>query len=114
MPVTTAYLTHDEVNAAVARRIARRLGLDLTVLAVKDADRAAEADLLVLNLDHLPAVCRSELIRRAGGDRRGRPAAHADHLTASGSRALRAAGARLARRLTAAVFAVPVPAGPPA
>jgi hypothetical protein len=93
--VLTAYLTHDEGNAAVARRIARRLGLELTVLAVTDAGLAARAELLVLDLDHLPADCRSGLIRQA---RRGRLAVHAGHLTAPEARARRAAGARLARR----------------
>ena len=43
-----AYLTHDEVNAAMARRLVRRLGSKLTVLQVKTADRAVGVDGLII------------------------------------------------------------------
>ena len=104
-----AYLTHDEVNAAVARRLARRLGLRLKVLTVKSADRTAAADLLVLDLDHLPPECKSKLFLRVGSGRlRQGVAVHSYNLTATEERALRAAGVHVARRLTAAVLDVPV------
>ena len=105
MPKSTAYLTHDEVNAAFARRIAARLGHSLTVLAVKDIDEAAAADLLVLDLDHLPPVYKSTLLERAaGGELRPGVAVHSYHLGGAEVRTLRAAGVRVTRRLGATTF----------
>lgn len=101
----TAYLTHDQVNAALARRIAARLGLDLTVLALKDADRAVAADALVLDLDSLPRDARSKLFLRVGsGELRSGVGVHSYHLTGSEARTLRRAGVRAERRLTAAAL----------
>ncbi|WP_439630627.1 hypothetical protein [Gemmata sp.] len=105
-----AYLTHDQVNAALARRITDRLGLDLTVLALKDADRAVAADAVVLDLDSLPRDARSKLFLRVGsGELRSGVGVHSYHLTASEARTLRRAGVRAERRLTAAAL---VPAAP--
>lgn len=106
----TVYLTHDQVNAALARRIAARLGLDITVLALKDADQAVTADALVLDLDSLPLDARSKLFLRVGsGELRSGVGVHSYHLTASEARTLRRAGVRVERRLTAAAL---VPAAP--
>ena len=103
-----AYLTHDEVNAAVARRAARRLCGRLKVLGVKDADRAAAADLVLLDLDHLPPECKLGLLRQAvGGELANRFAVHSYQLSTADERVLRAAGVRVATRLTAALLAVP-------
>lgn len=103
--MSIAYLTHDDVNAAVARRVAGRFGLDLTVLPLKDAGQGVVADLLILDLDHLPPECKSKLfLRIGGGEPREGMAVHSYHLTAAEARVLRKAGVRVARRLTATVF----------
>ena len=103
--MSAAYLSHDEVNTALAGRMARRLGIVLTTLHVKDAEHAVAADLLVLDLDHLPPECKSKLFLRVGsGELRTGVAVHSYHLTAAEARALRGAGVRVSRRLTAAVF----------
>jgi hypothetical protein len=101
-----AYLTHDAVNAALARRMARRLGSDLTILRAQDADQLGAADRLVIDLDNLPRESKSELFRRAenGGLLTG-VAVHSYNLTGAEARILRAAGVRVARRLTAALLA---------
>lgn len=67
MPKSIASLTHDEVNAAFARRISARLGHCLAVFGIKDIDETAAADLLVLDLDHLPLVYKSTLLRARRG-----------------------------------------------
>jgi hypothetical protein len=96
-----AYLTHDDVNAAVARRAARELGLELTQFPVKDDDLTVLADVLLLDLDHLPPEFKSDLLRRAGnGSIRKGLAVHSYHLSPAEARALRAAGVLVARRLT--------------
>ena len=100
-----AYLTQDQVNAAVATRMARRLGLTLVVLAVKDADQAVAADSLVLDLDHLPAECKSKLLFRAGGGQLwSGVSVHSYNLARSEVRDLRTAGVMVHRRLTAAAL----------
>jgi len=108
MPASIAYMTHDPVNAVLARRMARRLGFNLAVLAVKDANHAVGADLMVLDLDHLPPECKSNLFLRVGnGELREGMAVHSYNLTAAEKHALRRVGVSVFRRLTAAVFAVP-------
>jgi len=105
-----AYLSHDQVNSSLARRIGDRLGLDLIVLTLKDADQAVAADLLVLDLDSLPSDTRSKLFLRIGrGELRSGLAVHSYQMSASETRTLQAAGIRVARRLTAGVL---VPARP--
>jgi hypothetical protein len=100
-----AYLTHDEVNAALAQRIAGRLSLELTVLGIKDINLAITADLLLFDLDHLPTECKSELLSRAQRDSLGeRIAVHSYCLTTSEARSLRKAGGLTARRLTATLL----------
>ncbi|MBA4192251.1 MAG: hypothetical protein C0467_30140 [Planctomycetaceae bacterium] len=102
-----AYLSHDQVNRTLVRRMARRLGLDLVVLSLKEADQAVAADLLVLDLDSLPSDTRSKLFLRVGnGELRSGVAVHSYHLTSSEARTLQVAGVRVTRRLTAAVFVV--------
>jgi hypothetical protein len=107
-----AYLTHDEVNAADALRTARELGLDLIAIPVKDADQGVAADVLLLDLDHLPPECRTKLFREAavGGLREG-VAVHSYRLTAAERHALRTAGVGVARRLVADLL-TPSPADP--
>ncbi|MBA4192267.1 MAG: hypothetical protein C0467_30220 [Planctomycetaceae bacterium] len=100
-----AYLSHDQVNSTLARRIAQRLDLGLMVLTLKDAEQAISADLLVLDLDSLPSDTRSKLFLRVGsGELRSGVAVHSYHLTAAEARTLLAAGIRVTRRLTATVL----------
>jgi hypothetical protein len=106
-----AYLTHDQVNASLASRIAARFNLDLIVLALKDADQAVAADALVLDLDSLPLDARSKLFLRVGsGELRCGIRVHSYQLTASEARTLRRAGVRAERRLTALALVPAVPA----
>src|SRR5262245_59309847 len=101
--MSIVYLTHDEVNAAVATRIAHRVGLQLTVVGIKDTHPIA-AGLLVYDLDHLPPERKSELLRRASGGELEGVAVHSYHLTPGESRRLRAAGVPVHRRLSAAIL----------
>lgn len=109
--MTVNYLTHDEVNAFVAERLARRLGLKLAVLTVRDEAEAWAADRLVLDLDHLPAECKTELLRAAAGQMRAGVVVHSYHLAAGERIRLRAFGVRVYRRLTGAVLLQPRQAG---
>ena len=103
--MSVAYMSHDEVNSALALRIADRLDLDLAALTLRDAEHAIAADLLVLDLDHLPPECESKVFLRVGrGELRSDLAVHSYHLTETEADVLRAAGVRVARRLTAAVL----------
>lgn len=107
-----AYLTHDEVNAHVAARLARRLRAELTVLPAKDADQLA-AHVLLVDLDNLPAAWRANLLARAAhGPLPDGLVAHSYHLSDAERRTLSAAGVRVARRLTAALLACAANSGP--
>lgn len=107
-----AYLTHDEVNAYVAARLARKLRVPLTVLPAKGTDQLA-AHVLLVDLDHLPREWRANLLARAA---RGRLpaglAVHSYHLSGADARTLRAAGVRVAHRLTAALLTGAADSGP--
>src|SRR5688500_16300088 len=100
-----AYLTHDEVNAAAALRIAARLGLPLVVIDVRDRRELAAADRLVCDLDHLPADFKDSLLARAvGGQELRGVAAHSYHLTGREAALFRRAGASVSRRLNGRLF----------
>jgi hypothetical protein len=100
------YFTHDEVNAALARRMARKMSLELTVVTVKDIDQAGASDLLLFDLDHLPIEFKEELFQHVQrSDLGARIAVHSYHLSASEVRCLRKAGGLAARRLSAALLA---------
>lgn len=100
-----AYITHDEVNTALANRLAGRLGLKLTVHTLINADQAVAADHLLLDLDHLPEECKSSLIdQAASGKVRGGIMIHSYNLKPGEKKILRAVGARVARRLTARIL----------
>ena len=101
-----AYLTHDAVNAEVANQLARQLGSNLTVLSLKDVDRFVTTDRLLVDLDHLPPECRSNLfdLVSKGGLHQGL-SVHSYHLSRAEVRTLRAAGVGVARRLTRAFLA---------
>jgi len=100
-----AYLTHDEVNAALARRLAERRDLILMVIPVKDAELAAAAEVVILDLDHLPAEFKRELFERIGVRKfRHNLAVHSYNLSDSEKTALLAAGVRVVRRLSAALL----------
>jgi hypothetical protein len=99
-----AYLTHDEVNADTAGRLAHELGVELTALAVKDSRLIVDAELIVIDLDHLPPECRAELLARAAAGAGAGLAVHSYHLRRAEVRALRAAGVRVTRWLTAATL----------
>jgi len=101
-----AYLTHDEVNARFASRAAHKLGLDLTVLPVKDGEQAVAADMLLLDLDHLPPDFKADLLQRAESGRlRGGVAVHSYQLSPPETQSLQRAGALVACRLTAGLIA---------
>jgi hypothetical protein len=103
--MSVAYISHDKVNSALARRIGTRLGLDLTVLSLQEAEHAIAADSMVLDLDHLPMECKSKLFLQIGkGELREGVAVHSYHLTPAELRALSGAGVRVTRRLTATVL----------
>jgi hypothetical protein len=103
--MSVAYISHDEVNSALARRMATRLGLELTVLNLQEAEHAIPADLIMLDLDHLPPECKSKLFLQIGkGELRDGVAVHSYRLTTAEVRELRAAGVRVKRRLTATVL----------
>lgn len=97
-----AYFTHDEVNAVLASRLARRLGLDVTVVDFKNSDQSIAAENMVLDLDHLPSECKSTLIGQAasGGVRKG-ITVHSYNLLPRETKCLKAAGVRVARKLVA-------------
>ena len=108
-----AYLTHDEVNAKVAKQLAGRLGSDLTVMSLKDVDQFVTTESLLIDLDHLPPECRSHLfdLVSKGGLHRGL-SVHSYHLSRAEVRALRAAGVGVARRLTSVFLASCADAAP--
>ena len=107
--MTIAYLTHDEVNASTARKLAGQLGLDLVVLDVRQTDPTAVR--LICDLDHLPPDVKAGLLANArDGVHLSTLAMHSYHLTAAEVRTLRTAGAAVARRLTGRLFVVPVSA----
>jgi hypothetical protein len=98
-------MTHDEVNARLARRIARHLHLKLTVLGIKDAEHAISADQLVLDLDHLPADCKTNLLSRVRARlMRAGVSVHSYCLTRGEACELRHAGVKVTRRLSSWVL----------
>ncbi len=108
--MTVAYLTHDDVNAAAARTFAARAGLGLVVLDVRQSDPAAVG--VVCDLDYLPPEVKAGLLAnaRAGVDLSA-VAVHSYRLTPAERRALRAAGAAVARRLSASLLGAPANGG---
>ena len=100
-----AYLTHDDVNAEFAMQLAAQLGSDLTVLSMKDVNQFVTTEVLLIDLDHLPPECRSNLFRlvRTGGTHEGL-SVHSYHLSRAELRTLRSAGVVVARRLTLALL----------
>jgi pyruvate-formate lyase-activating enzyme len=107
--MTIAYLTHDEVNASTARKLAGQLGLDLVVLDVRQTDPTAVR--LICDLDHLPPDVKAGLLANARDSiNLSTLAMHSYNLTAAEVRTLRTAGAEVARRLSAKLFGASAPA----
>jgi hypothetical protein len=103
--VDVTYLTRDDVNAATAAELAAAAGVARTVGDARGPAEVAAADRLVLDLDYLPPEFATELVAWAGrGAALGWAAVHSYNLTPKQARALRAAGATVARRLTAELF----------
>lgn len=101
------YLTLDEVNAAMAARLARRLGVRL--LARPLAGRGQSAG-RVYDLDFQPAEVKAKLVADAAAGRvPAGTAVHSYNLTPVEERVLRAARVRVGRRLTARLLATVVP-----
>ena len=106
--MTTAYLTHDDVNAAVARELASRLGFSLVVLKLSETE--PDASRLVCDLDHLPPDVKAGMLANARtGVNLPSVGVHSYHLTSEESRMLRAAGVVVSRRLSARLLLLPVP-----
>jgi hypothetical protein len=102
--MTIAYLTLDEVNAALGQELAARTGLALAILDIRQV--APFGSMRVLDLDSLPQDIKMQLLTRAQqGEDLSHVAAHSYHLTAKEIRLLRAAGVKIARRLRASLFA---------
>jgi len=102
------YLTHDEVNAAVALQKAARNGIDLRVIDVRDFDDMIRTERLICDLDHLPAEYRTNLVSRAAA---GEPflwvAVHSYNLSTYEVRVLREAGVTVARTLKSSLLRLP-------
>jgi hypothetical protein len=106
--MTTTYLTHDDVNAAVARELASRLGFSLVVL--KLSETGSDTSRLVCDLDHLPPDVKAGMIATARtGVSLPSVGVHSYNLTAAEARMLRSAGVVVSRRLSARLLLLPVP-----
>jgi hypothetical protein len=100
-----AYLTHDEVNQALAGPLAAAAGLELDLRNVRDGLDHGDFDGVLYDLDFLPA----DFCARVLADLMARPpkslaAVHGYNLTARQRRALWRRGVIVARRLRARLF----------
>jgi hypothetical protein len=101
-----AYLTLDEVNLELARRLAARACLRLDELTFRDGDRTGPRDGVLYDLDTLPEDYRGRLLAAlAAGGRDGPVGVHGYALAPRQARALRRRGVVVARRLSRVLFA---------
>lgn len=100
-----AYLTTDETNTEVCRRLAARQGMTVTLTAPRGGLPECGSAVL-LDLDYLPAelAARWLVVARTWGPSRVL-AVHGYNLPAAESRRLRKAGVVVVRRLTSRLLA---------
>ncbi len=102
--MTIAYLTDDEVNAAFATRIATKAGASFFVMNANDCIGTLAADFLVIDLDHLPAEYKVQLLDEAArGSISLAIAVHSAELTDNEVDTLVNVGISVEREVTAAV-----------
>jgi hypothetical protein len=100
-----AYLTADEVNQALARRLARRCSASLFPWPLHGPAPDGQVDAVVYDLDYLPEPRRTEVLTRLSEAPPCHPAAvHSFNLTDHQIRALRANGVGVYHRLELRVF----------
>jgi hypothetical protein len=101
-----AYLSHDEVNLDLVRRLARAAGLHACPVFAKDAPGAGPFDAVLYDLDSLPPAERERALRRLLLGPLPRPAAvHSYHLEWGEVQALRGRGVGVSRLLHERVIA---------
>ena len=100
-----AYLTFDDVNPVLSAELARKIFPGMAFRTINSPQLAAEGELLVYDLDHLPPEWRANLFHQAAaGQLTGNVAAHSYNLTVAEMRVLRSAGVRIARRIAVSLF----------
>jgi hypothetical protein len=100
-----AYLTLDEVNRDLARRLAAGAGLQLDELTPRGAGRDGHHGAALYDLDSLPADDRGRLLDAlSSGWRDGPAAVHGYGLSGRQARALRRRGVLTTRRLSRGLF----------
>lgn len=101
-----AYLTHDEVNQDLAKKLAAEMDVDVYVFCLRDACKAGQFDAVLYDLDALPPDTRLMLLADLGARRRRRPiAVHSHNLSDQQERALRRQGVIVTKRLRLEVIA---------
>jgi hypothetical protein len=99
------YLTLDEVNENLARRLAARLHVQLERLSFSEDSSVDCFDARLYEVDYLTPGDRQRLFARLMGSSPDMPVAvHGFHLRRREARSLRAAGIAVFRRLDARVF----------
>lgn len=100
-----AYLTFDVVNQALAARLAAAAGVRFSTLTFCDPVPSGPQDVVLYDLDFLPADFRERLLDDlAAGPRAGRVAVHGYSLSPRVARVLRRRGVVVARRLRGGLF----------
>jgi hypothetical protein len=100
-----AYLTTDEVNLDLARRMAAAHGLTLCLLTPKDLPPAEEFDAVLFDLDYSPVGQRPEVLAKALVSHPLRPmVVHGYNLRADQANTLRRKRIAVYRRLRPRVF----------
>jgi hypothetical protein len=102
-----AYVTTDEVNRYMAKRLARAYGLKLSWVPRRDAAADGQFDAIIYDLDYLPAEEQVRALAALVTRPLSQPAAvHSYHLEKPQKEALRANGVAVYRRLVRKLFRV--------
>jgi hypothetical protein len=100
-----SYLTSDELNASLARRLARSCGVGLQLLGPKEIQYARFCDLVLCDLDALsPAECDALLGSCSPGSQQGRLVLHSYRLSDTQMAKYRKMGILAFRRLARPMF----------
>jgi hypothetical protein len=100
-----SYLTSDELNATLARRLARSCGVGLQLLGPKEIQYARFCDLVLCDLDNLSPVERDALLGSCSpGGQQGRLVLHSYRLSEEQMAKYRKMGILAFRRLARPVF----------